>query len=109
MKIIRTVNDVPIEIELNAQEEAELFEELYLKRITSNLFLALENEADNDDPDTDDPFAAKNALAALRHSPMLATLVARTFDNFIDDLYDGVEEAECALNAYKYIVKGRII
>ena len=107
MKIIRAVNNVPIEIELNAQEEYELFEEMYLKRITDNLFYALEMVADDDDPDKNDPFSASNALAALRRSPELTKIVAYKFDEYVSGLCDGEQEYQCAIDAYTYMVKGR--
>ena len=107
MKIIRAFNNVPVEIELTSSEEFELFEEMYLKRITGNLLWALEDMTDLDDPDKDDPFSATNILCALRRSPDLAKMVARKFDAKINELYDGSTELDCAIEAYKGVVLGR--
>lgn len=107
MKIVRAFNNVPVEIELTPPEELELFEEMYLKRITSNLLWVLEEMADLDDPDDDHPFSSTNILRALRRTPELAKIVARKFEANRCELYDGVEELDCAIEAYKDIVLGR--
>ena len=107
MKIVRAFNNVPVEIELTSSEEFELFEEMYLKRTISNLLWALEDAADLDDPDKDDPFSATNILAALHRSPELTKIVARKFDAKIDELYGGREEFDCAVEAYQAVIYGR--
>lgn len=105
MKILRVVNGVPVEFELTPQEIYETYVERHLDIIEDNLMYALEYESEADDPDTDDPMAAKNILAALKRSPLLAKKVALKFDEFISDANATGIEAEYAVDAYKYIVK----
>jgi hypothetical protein len=104
MKILRVVNGIPMEFELTPQEICDVYAERNLDIIQDNLLYALENGADNDDPDTDDPMAAKNILAALKRSPILTKKVALQFSEFISDVTVDME-VESAIDAYKYIVK----
>ena len=105
MKILRVVNGLPVEFELTPQETYDIYAERHLDIILDNLLYALEYEMDNDDPDTDDPMAAKNILAVLKRSPILAKRVALKFDEFISDGKATSEDGEFAIDAYKYIIK----
>ena len=106
MKILRVVNGIPMEFELTPQEICDVYAERNLDIIQNNLLYVLKNEADNDDPDTDDPMAAKNILAALKRNPILTKKVAFQYDEFISDaIAANTSEIECAIDAYKYIIR----
>jgi len=105
MKIFRVVNGVPVEFELTPQEICDVYAERNLDIIQDNLLYALECETNYEDPDTDDPMAAKNILAILKRNPTLAKRVALKYDEFISDATATDAAFEFAIDAYKYIVK----
>jgi hypothetical protein len=104
MKIMRVINNVPIEFELTQQEIFEFYAEVNSQRLVDNLLYVLESEADNDDPDTTDPYSAKVMLETLKRCPKFAEKVAAQFEDLLGGLRSD-EEANCARDAYIYMLR----
>lgn len=105
MKIMRVINRVPVEIELTSAEEAEIYAKLNSERALDSLLYTLEFDADNDDPDTDDPYSAKMMLHTLNRCPSFAEKVAMEYEKFRDTLRSSDADVDCAKDAYRYILK----
>lgn len=104
MKILRVVNGVPVEFELTPEEIYEIYANQNMNIAKSNLLWALESEQENDDPDTDDPFSAKEILAMLKRNPLLTMRVAKEYNDLIDELCTYEHSVMCAIDAYRHVI-----
>ena len=104
MKILRVVNGTPVEFDLLPEEIYEVYADHDNKVAKSNLLYALDCEAENDDPDTTDPFSAKEILATLKRNPLLTMRVAREYNDLVHDLCTYEQDIMCAMDAYKNVI-----